>query len=67
VGAAEFMEYFDKGLLLNFPFLNKMKTAAMEFDRDERPSPTHGTIVGCGGGVAEGRSRGRGDRGRGGY
>eukprot|EP00026_Physarum_polycephalum_P000081 Phypoly_transcript_00081.p1 GENE.Phypoly_transcript_00081~~Phypoly_transcript_00081.p1 ORF type:complete len:2336 (+),score=350.42 Phypoly_transcript_00081:123-7130(+) len=40
VGATEFMEYFDKGLLLNFPFLNKMKTAAAEFDKEERPSPT---------------------------
>lgn len=36
------MEYFDKGLLLNFSFLDKMKTAAFEFERDERPSPTQG-------------------------
>ena len=42
VGAAEFMEYFDKGLQLNFPFLHKMKVAAAEFDKEERPSPMQG-------------------------
>lgn len=42
VGPTEFMEYFDKGLLLNFSFLDKMKTAAFDFEKDERPAPTQG-------------------------